>query len=135
VDSALAALGVDRSGGALGPPPDTAVAGWFAQGTVPGAVGPAVIAGHVDSVHGPGVFFRLRDVVPGDAVLVDRADGRTLRFTVTRVARYPKAAFPTGEVYGATPDAELRLITCGGRFDRAQRSYEENVVVYARLAR
>jgi sortase (surface protein transpeptidase) len=133
VDSALAALGVDRSG-ALQPPSDTVVAGWFAQGTAPGSVGPAVIAGHVDSTRGPGVFFRLRDVVRGDAVLVDRADGRTLRFAVTRVARYPKTAFPTGEVYGATPDAELRLITCGGRFDRAQRSYEEDVVVFARLA-
>ena len=42
-----------------------------------------------------------------------------MRFTVTRVARYPKDAFPTAEVYGPTADAELRLITCGGAFDRA----------------
>ena len=62
-----------------------------------------------------------------------RADGTTLRFTVTRTARYPKSAFPTAEVYGPTADAELRLITCGGRFDRSRRSYVDDVVVFARL--
>jgi hypothetical protein len=66
-------------------------------------------------------------------VLVTRADGTTLRFRVTRVARYAKSAFPTAEVYGPVPDAELRLITCGGRFDRARRSYVDDVVVYAAL--
>ena len=77
------------------------------------------------------MFFRLRDVAVGDAVTVTRVDGTTVRFTVTRVARYAKGAFPAAEVYGPTPDAELRLITCGGAFDRAARSYLDNVVVYA----
>jgi hypothetical protein len=90
-----------------------------------------VITGHVDSVAGPAVFFRLRDVAVGDPVSVVRADGTTARFTVTRVARYPKAAFPAAEVYAPTPGAELRLITCGGAFDRAARSYLDDVVVYA----
>jgi sortase (surface protein transpeptidase) len=122
---------VDGSG-ALVPPEDVTTAGWFAQGAAPGDAGPAVLAGHVDSVAGPGVFFRLRSLVPGDPVLVTRADGSVVRFTVTRVARYPKTAFPTGEVYGPTADAELRLVTCGGAFDRAARSYVDDVVVYAR---
>jgi hypothetical protein len=133
IDGAVLQMGVDAAG-RLQPPEDTAVAGWFAQGTAPGAVGPAVIAGHVDSWRGPGVFFRLRAVVPGDPVLVERADGSTLRFTVTRVDRYAKAAFPTGEVYGPTPGPELRLITCGGAFDRSVRSYVDDVVVSARLS-
>jgi sortase (surface protein transpeptidase) len=133
VDTALPAIGVDDTG-ALVPPADVATAGWFAEGAVPGEAGPAVIAGHVDSVRGPGVFFRLRTVAPGDQVLVTRADGSVVRFTVTRVARYPKAAFPTEAVYGPTPDAELRLVTCGGAFDRAARSYVDDVVVFARAA-
>ena len=91
-----------------------------------------MLAGHVDSTGGPAVFFRLRDVRPAIPSLVTRADGSTVRFTVTRVARYAKTAFPTAEVYGPTPGAELRLITCGGDFDRAARSYRDNVVVYAR---
>jgi hypothetical protein len=132
VDSRLLPLGVDATG-ALVPPEDTATAGWFAQGTLPGAVGPAVIAGHVDSWRGPGVFFRLRQLQPGDPVLVDRADGSTVSFTVTRVDRYPKDAFPTDRVYAPTSEPELRLITCGGTFDRSERSYEDNVVVFARL--
>jgi hypothetical protein len=133
IDSGLERLGLDTTG-ALLPPADFGSAGWYAQGPVPGEVGPAVIAGHVDSRSGPAVFFRLREVVVGDQVEVIRADGTVGRFTVTRVARYPKTAFPTEQVYGPTPDAELRLITCGGRFDRAARSYTDDVVVFAALS-
>ena len=131
IDTALVGLELGAEG-ALVPPPDDALAGWYRSGAAPGETGPAVITGHVDSVAGPAVFFRLRSLAPGDAVLVGRADGTTARFTVTRVARYPKGAFPAGEVYAPTTDAELRLITCGGAFDRAARSYVDNVVVYAR---
>jgi sortase (surface protein transpeptidase) len=133
VDSALVRLGVDDAG-ALVPPSDFARAGWFAGGPAPGETGPAVIAGHVDSSEGPAVFFRLADLAPGDEVLVDRADGTTARFTVTAVDRYAKAEFPTEQVYGPTPRAELRLITCGGEFDPEVGSYRDNVVVSAVLA-
>ena len=119
VDSPLVRLGVDGAG-ALVPPDDFGRAGWFPHGPVPGDVGPAVIAGHVDSYGGPAVFFRLRELAAGDEVLVDRADGTTVRFTVTAAHRYPKDDFPTEEVYGPTPRAELRLITCGGAFDRSR---------------
>ena len=130
VSSTLVTLLLDRTG-ALQPPADFGHAGWFAGGPVPGAPGPAVIAGHVDSRNGPAVFFRLRELHAGDQVLVSRSDGKTVRFRVTEVERYPKNAFPTQRVYGPTPDAALRLITCGGSFDYARRSYRDNVVVYA----
>ena len=133
VATELTRLGVD-SMGELVPPEDFAVAGWFAAGPAPGAVGPAVLAGHVDSRRGPAVFFRLGEVPVDSQVLVTQEDGTTVHFTVTRVEQYPKDAFPTAEVYGPTAGAELRLITCGGDFDRGQRSYEDNVVVYAHLA-
>ena len=132
VDSSLLRLGVDGAG-ALQPPDDFGLAGWFPASPVPGDVGPAVIAGHVDSYVGPAVFFRLRELAAGDEVLVDRSDGTTARFSVTAAHRYPKDAFPTEEVYGPTARAELRLITCGGAFDRSARSYRDNVVVTAVL--
>ncbi|SFO89368.1 Sortase family protein [Geodermatophilus dictyosporus] len=132
VDTPLVDLGLDAAG-ALEAPADFGRAGWFAGGTVPGDVGPAVLAGHVDSVDGPAVFSRLRELAAGDEVLVDRADGTTARFRVTDVERHPKDAFPTASVYGPTADAQLRLVTCGGDFDRAARSYEDNVVVFATL--
>jgi hypothetical protein len=132
VDSRLVPLAVGPSGD-LVPPGDTATAGWFAQGTAPGAVGPAVLVGHVDSRRGPGVFVALHRLAPGDLVLVDRADGSTVSFTVTAVDRYAKDAFPTARVYAPTSRPELRLITCGGTFDRSARSYEDNVVVSAQL--
>jgi hypothetical protein len=133
IDAPVLPIGLDATG-ALVPPDDVATAGWFSGGPAPGDVGPAVIAGHVDSVDRPGAFFPLRAVVPGDPITVTRADGSVVRFVVTRVARFPKSAFPTAEVYGTTPDAELRLVTCGGAFDRAARSYVDNVVVFARSA-
>jgi hypothetical protein len=129
VDAPLERLGL-RADGALDPPVDYARPGWYAAGTAPGDVGPAVIAGHVDSTRGPAVFFRLADLSVGDRVEVVR-DGRWVRFRVTGVERYAKARFPTQRVYGPTPDAQLRLITCGGAFNTQRRSYVDNIVVYA----
>ncbi|MGY1636496.1 class F sortase [Geodermatophilus sp. SYSU D00742] len=132
VDSPLVRLGTDATG-ALVPPTGYDRAGWFPGAAAPGDVGPAVVAGHVDSPDGPAVFWRLRELVPGDEVLVDRGDGTTVRFVVTDVARHRKEDFPTAAVYGPTPRAELRLVTCGGAFDPGRRSYTDNVVVFARL--
>jgi Sortase domain len=117
--------------GALAAPPDPAVAGWYVHGSVPGAPGPTVIAGHVDSRTGPAVFYRLDQLSPGDRVEVTRSDGQVFAYRVATVGRYPKDAFPTDRVYGPTPGPELRLITCGGDFDRRAGHYRDNVVVTA----
>ena len=130
VQTSLIRLGLTASG-ALQVPPSTAVAGWYTGSPRPGAVGSAVIAGHVDSHVGPGVFFRLSSLRPGDRVYVRRADGTLAVFQVTVVREFGKDSFPTAAVYGPTPDAELRLITCGGTFDPRLRSYLSNTVVYA----
>lgn len=128
VDSALPAVGLDGAG-ALVPPAEGA--GWYAGGPVPGETGPAVITGHVDWAGSPAVFARLDELAPGDEVVVGHADGTVSRFTVAHVERYPKSTFPSAAVYGPTTGAELRLITCGGVFDRATGSYRDNVVVSA----
>ena len=134
VRTRLVDLGLNRNG-TLQVPASTAVAGWFTGSPRPGAIGSAVIAGHVDSRTGPAVFFRLRTMRPGERIYVGRADGTLAVFTVTSVRMYPKDEFPTAGVYGPVPDAELRLITCGGIFDQSLGSYLSNVVVYARLTR
>jgi Sortase domain len=130
VQTVLVHLGLTASG-ALQVPSSTAVAGWYTGSSRPGAIGPAVIAGHIDSYTGPGIFFRLSQLRPGDRVYVRRADGTIALFHVTAVRSYAKDNFPTQAVYGPTPDAELRLITCGGTFDPKLRSYLSNTVVYA----
>ena len=126
-------LGLNRNG-TLQVPSTTTVAGWYTGSPRPGATGSAVIAGHVDSRTGPGIFFWLRKMRPGERIYVRRADGTLAVFTVTAVRIYTKSNFPTAMVYGPVPDAELRLITCGGTFDYARGSYLSNVVVYARLS-
>ncbi|MCF6508870.1 class F sortase [Blastococcus sp. MG754426] len=135
VTSDLLRLGLDDDGAVEVPPlgPDDR-AGWYERGPAPGAVGPAVLLGHVDSAeHGPGVFFDLGALQPGDEIEVARADGTVAVFAVDRVERHAKDDFPTLEVYGDTLDAQLRLITCGGDFDSSARSYEDNVIAFATL--
>lgn len=109
-------------------------AGWYRYSPTPGSVGPAVIAGHVDSAaNGPSVFFRLSDLKPADRVMVTRTDGSVAVFAVDQVLRYRKTGFPTELVYGDTNRAVLRLITCGGRFDQSSGQYLDNIVVLASL--
>ena len=130
VQTQLITLGLD-AGGALQVPSSTSVAGWYTGSPRPGSVGSAIIVGHIDSLTGPGVFYRLAELRPGNDVYVKRADGTTAEFRVTSVQTYLKDHFPTQTVYGPTPDAELRLITCGGAFDAATGHYLSNIVVYA----
>jgi hypothetical protein len=137
----ITAIGVDtpleslelRSDGTLAAPREWNRAGWYAAGVRPGAPGPAVIAGHVDSTTGPAVFFKLRLLRVGDLVTVRRTDGSTAKFVVDNVHAYPKAQFPTSDVYGPTPVPELRLVTCTGDFDAGAGSYLDNLVVSAHL--
>lgn len=114
-------------------------AAWWDGTPRPGEVGPAVILGHVDGeVDGragqPGVFNKLATLVAGDEVLVTREDGSVATFAVYKVERVPKAAFPADRVYGNTESPELRLITCGGVFDRGSGHYVDNVIAYAKIA-
>jgi LPXTG-site transpeptidase (sortase) family protein len=108
-------------------------AGWYRHARTPGEQGPAVLLGHVDGHHQPGIFFRLKELSAGDEVEVSREDGTTARFRVRRTEQVAKTGFPTEAVYGDTDDAELRLITCGGSFDQKARSYRDNIIVYATL--
>jgi sortase (surface protein transpeptidase) len=130
VDSALETLRQDARGVLIAPAyADTA--GWWSKGVVPGDVGAAVIVGHLDTVLGPAVFVHLKQLRPGDLVEVRMSDGRTVRFSVDGSHVVRKALFPSAEVYGATPDAQLRLITCSEPFDPVAHSYTDNLVLFA----
>lgn len=110
---------------------DVDKAGWFNGSPSPGQDGPSVILGHIDSQRsGPSVFFKLGGLKNGDTAYVTRDDGKRLPFTVYRVARFAKSSFPTTTVYGNTPGPELRLITCGGRFDPRLGHHLDNIVIY-----
>jgi hypothetical protein len=129
VDSPLDLLG-RQPDGTIAVPASATVAGWYDEGPRPGQPGPAVILGHVDSRKGPGVFFRLVELIPGTLVYVDRADGTSVAFRVQRVSQVPKASFPTDLVYSPTLEPSLQLVTCGGSFDNHARSYRDNVIAY-----
>ncbi|WP_432123228.1 class F sortase [Streptomyces sp. S1] len=133
IEAPVIDLGLDAKGQLAAPPvDDPRVVGWYAKGPTPGERGTAVVVGHRDTRTGPAVFLNLGVLNPGNTVRIARADGKVAVFTVDRVKTYAKDDFPDKEVYGATGRPELRLLTCGGAFDR-KTGYEANIVVFAHL--
>ncbi|MFE2556948.1 class F sortase [Streptomyces sp. NPDC059352] len=132
----VVARGLDATG-AIDPPPFEMphTVGWFGSGAHPGAAGAALFVGHVDTETRPAVFYGLSATRPGAKVRVTRTDGTVAEFTVDDVQVFPREHFDATEVYGQREPrrAELRLITCGGTFDRAAGAYSANVVVSAYL--
>lgn len=127
-------LNPDRTLEVPAPGPLYDQAAWYRGSPTPGRVGPSVILGHVDSAaSGPSVFYDLARMQVGNRIMVTLADQSVRTFAVDAVRQVPKDDFPRFEVYGDTPGSELRLITCGGAFDTAARSYRDNTVVFARL--
>ncbi|MBP0450852.1 class F sortase [Kitasatospora sp. RG8] len=134
VDAPFTELTLNPAGQLNAPPPDDKnLVGWYRDGVTPGERGSAVVAGHVDTNKGPAVFLLLSLLLPGNRVEVQRADGTVAVFLVDSVETFAKDAFPDQKVYGKTPDAQLRLITCGGTYDRKRKDYLDNVVVFAHL--
>lgn len=136
VNAPIGSVSVDLQG-VLGTPPLSKpnLTGWYRFSPVPGEAGPAVINGHVNTRKGAAVFNRLSELSKGDKIYVYRSDGKITRFTVSGIEQVSKSAFPTSRVYGNTSDAQLRLITCGGVYNKADHSYSDNIVVYATLSK
>lgn len=132
IEAPLVALGLTQEG-QLEAPETSDVAGWYADGAEPGEPGAAVIAGHVDSTTGPGIFRNLGNLAPGDTIVIERVDGSQLHFVVNNIGRWHKDDFPTDAVYHQTGQPQLRLITCAGKWDDELHSYTDNVVVFADL--
>lgn len=136
VSSPLLELGLQSDGTVAVPDLQQAdQAGWYRYSPTPGETGPAVIIGHVDSKTGPAVFFELGSLKQNDRIKVERADGQVAIFTVDNVSSFDKQNFPTEQVYGDIDHAGLRLITCGGTYDKGSGGYQANTVVFASLLR
>ncbi|SDJ38280.1 Sortase family protein [Actinokineospora alba] len=134
-ESTLVEAGLNKARNIEVPPVDQPMqAAWYKFSQVPGDPGPAIVLGHVDGNKQPGIFNRLNELTVGDEILIDRKDGKTLRFLTTRKEQVPKDQFPQDAVYGDSTEPELRLITCGGAFDKAAHSYQDNIIIYANLA-
>ncbi|MET7284356.1 class F sortase [Streptomyces sp. NPDC005573] len=136
VQAPVVSRGLDSRGG-IDPPPfdQPGVVGWYGAGATPGAAGTALLVGHVDTRTRPAVFYKLSTLTPGETVRVVRADAKVATFTIDDVEVLPNDRFDAGRAYGTRVPgrAELRLITCGGAFDRVSGSYTANVVVSAYL--
>ncbi|MEV8553734.1 class F sortase [Streptomyces glaucescens] len=134
VDAPFTELGIGPKGQLEAPPAhDVNLVGWHADGPSPGEAGTSVIAGHVDTVTSPAVFVNLGELRKGDVFHVERADRRRASFVVDSVETFDKDHFPDDRVYADTPDAQVRLITCAGDYDRTVKDYTDNLVVFAHL--
>ncbi|MEU9115463.1 class F sortase [Streptomyces sp. NPDC048483] len=135
VDAPFTPLSIGPSGQLNAPPgKDKNLVGWFQGGATPGERGASIVAGHVDTKTGPAVFMQLSMLKKGSKIDITRSDGVVATFQVDSVATFSKAQFPNDQVYADTPDAQLRVITCGGAYNKAAKDYEANVVVFAHLA-
>jgi sortase (surface protein transpeptidase) len=114
-------------------PKNLADTGWFTEGPEPGERGAAVVVGHVASLSGSGVFYRLRDVRPGDVIRIRLRDGEIVRYRARSMLVVPKTAFPTRRVYAQTPRPTLRLISCSGTMDASSGHHPDNRIVFASL--
>ncbi len=134
VESDLLHLGLQDDGTLEVPEgPDFDTAAWYDGSPRPGAVGPAVLEGHVSSAaRGPSVFYDLTRLAVGDVIEVGREDGTTATFEVYDLQQFPKDSFPTVQVYGPTAGSELRVITCGGTIAESSGRFSDNIIVFAR---
>ncbi|MCT9935000.1 class F sortase [Planotetraspora sp. A-T 1434] len=132
IKAPIESVGTDRSGAIETPPiGNPNLVGWYRGGPTAGEAGPAVMLGHKDTTTRSAVFSRLHEIHNGDKIEVVRLDGTVAIFTVGGVEQANKQTFPTNRVYGPRDNAELRLITCGGTYNRNTGHYVDNVIVYA----
>ena len=119
--------------GELQVPEDGKRLGWWVGSVAAGGKsGTTVIDGHIDTPQGRGAFYQLQHVEAHDQVVVTVAGGATVTYWVTERRTYAKADGLPPEVFGdAAGPPRLVLITCGGRYDAATASYDDNVVVVA----
>jgi hypothetical protein len=129
VNASVENLGLNLDG-TLHVPTNFSRVGWWSGGSIPGNPGPAVFVGHVSSIYGPGVFYRLHELHRGDRIVVLKPSGEKVVFTVTKRQFVPKSDFPTMRVYAPTRGAEIRLITCGGRVNQSTGHFDENLIVF-----
>lgn len=129
VKATIVEVGLQAGGAMQVPDPDQV--GWYKLGPRPGAPGPAVLVGHLDTRTRPAVFYRLRQLRPGDEILVGQRSGTSSRFVVGRLEQLPKTALPTKRIWTTTSRPLLRLVSCGGRFNHATGHYRDNIIVYA----
>jgi len=130
VDASVVNVGLEDDGG-MEIPEDVSTVGWYDLGVAPGEGGTSVIAGHVDSAEqGPGAFWDIRRLDVDDIVTVDHEDGTTSDWRVVARTSYPKDELPISDIFTRFGPSRLVLITCDGEFDRGERSYSDNVVVY-----
>jgi len=132
ISAPIVPTGVDQATGLMEVPANVDEVAWYRYGPEPGQAGSSVLAAHVDLAgEGPGVFFELREIKPGDRIVVEFDDGTEQRFTVEARTTYLKDELPVEAVFRRQGMPVLTLITCGGAFDDSARRYDSNVVVYA----
>ena len=132
VDTLVQHLGTTETG-EMAVPDDIDEVSWFSPGYQPGQNGRAVIAGHVDGIDGPAVFWDLSELQPGDEITVE-GEGRQLIYKVHTMESVPLDEADVPNIFGYSSSPELVLITCSGTYDFSRGTREERLVVYASYA-
>lgn len=131
VNAPLVIVGKDENG-IMGTPASAWDVGWYDFSAPAGRPGNTVMSGHVDYHDvGPAVFWRLRELGPGDLIEVHLLDGSVVGYQVTQVESYDAYAAPVEAIIGPTVEDILTLITCDGGFNPAAGEYDRRLAVRA----
>lgn len=126
-------VGIYEHSGELEVPEEAETIGWFKYRSKPGDLGPVVLVGHKDSEQGQAVFWHLKDITPGDEIIINREDGSKATYITESIEKFSQNNFPTDMVYGPIDYAGIRIITCAGVYDKQKSRYTENLIVFGRL--
>lgn len=134
VDAPVDAVGIDELGRMEIPASGRRV-GWYARGAIPGDPGTAVLSGHVDTAaEGPGALFNLRRLTVGDEITIVDGSGTATTWKVVATDQQAKADLPHHQLFDDIGPPRIAVVTCAGRFDRATRTYDDNLIVWAQPA-
>jgi LPXTG-site transpeptidase (sortase) family protein len=118
--------------GQMGVPRSTERVGYLSSGVLPGAIGNAIMDGHLDNYEGPAVFFQLKRLKKGDAVIVKNDKGCKIQFVVESIETFKTSEAPIQKIFGSADDSRLNLITCTGKYSRKKKEHEKRLVVFTK---
>jgi hypothetical protein len=130
-------LGIDSSG-AVDAPHNIYDAGWYNGSARPGSkVGSSLILGHVSGWTAPGVFKKASNLKPGMQFEIEKGSGEKIKYEVNRTETIPVEQVDMSKVLSTETSGEhdLKLMTCGGKYDKNTKTFKDRVIVYAKIVK
>lgn len=121
--------------GEVGTPGNIYDVGWYNQSGLPGSGGRILIDGHSGGPTQSGVFKKLPMLDTGDIITIEKGNGDILDYRITEnyAVEVSDANNEMRKVFKSTGTETLILITCTGKWDNDDETFDSRQFVYAEL--